>query len=575
MRYPRLGLSGLVGVLMVAVVVLSGQIPGAPSAQAQEGTGTQCEQLTSLALSETGSVCGGLGRGEACFGHAGVTVTGSGSASFAAPGDTVTLGGIDSLATVGADPATGDWGVARLMLPAGLPGDSAVTAVLFGDAQIARPVQVEADRPTLTVYNRSSAPINLRNGAGVNYNMVGQLEADAEAVADGRNEQADWVRIQFQDGVAWVFTPLIGWDGDQNALTALEILLPNDVTPAFQSTGEPFEAFTLSTGPSGCDAAPSGLLLQYAGEQAARLQVNQVSVEFADATVLVTSTPNDALEVKVLSGAVTATARGIPQEAVVGGAVRVILGGEDGLTPTAAPFALRSYAFPDVAFAPLGLLPGSMACMVGLPSATADVQLRVGPGTQRGALGRMNANLVYAVIGRTNDPDGAPWWQLDTGEQPTWAPQAEVRAIGACDAVAEVEPPPLVFAPPTGGEGGSPAVADLAPDANSVWQMRPGTDNMSGQCSGAPAINFCDHLAAIAPASGGLTWRGMEASPYYLVQIQPNVYAYAGPNVLGTGQIKLTLSFTSETELKMTMSLVLSSEPDCTHIYYYSGSRNW
>ena len=105
--------------------------------------------------------------------------------------------------------------------------------------------------------------------------------------------------------------------------------------------------------------------------------------------------------------------------------------------------------------------------------------------------------------------------------------------------------------------------------------MIPGTDNLSGDCSGAPAINFCDHLAAIAPASGGITWRGMEPSPYFLSQIQPNVYAYAGPNVLNTGTVNMTLSFASDSSLQMTMSLVLSSEPGCTHVYYYSGTKNW
>ena len=98
---------------------------------------------------------------------------------------------------------------------------------------------------------------------------------------------------------------------------------------------------------------------------------------------------------------------------------------------------------------------------------------------------------------------------------------------------------------------------------------------MTGQCSGAPAINFCDHLAAITPANGGISWRGMEASPYFLTRIQPNVYAYSGPNVLGTGKITLTLTFTNETTLNMTMNLVLNNEPSCQHVYFYSGTRNW
>jgi hypothetical protein len=98
---------------------------------------------------------------------------------------------------------------------------------------------------------------------------------------------------------------------------------------------------------------------------------------------------------------------------------------------------------------------------------------------------------------------------------------------------------------------------------------------MSGECTGAPAINFCDHLAAISPAGGGINWKGMEANPYLLAQTQPNVYAYSGPNLLGTGNVNMTLTFTSESTLSMTMTLVLNSEPDCRHTYYCTGERNW
>ncbi len=261
-----------------------------------------------------------------------------------------------------------------------------------------------------------------------------------------------------------------------------------------------------------------------------------------------------------------------------GQGVRVTLGGDDGLTPLADPQLLRTYAFPSVAYAPLELLPQPIACTAGLPSADAQVSLRVGPGEDRGVLAAMSVQSSYAVIGWANAPDGTPWWQLDTGETPTWAPQADVRTIGACDAVEAVEPPSLIMAAPPaagGGEGVPMSGTDFAPTANSVWQMRPGTDHMSGTCSGAPAINFCDHLAAITPAEGGIMWRGMEPTPYFLARVQPNVYAYSGPNVQGTGTVNMTLTFTSETTLNMTMTLVLNSEPNCQHTYYYSGTRNW
>jgi hypothetical protein len=577
MRYVHSGFGVLVGILALLVILLGGQLPAAPSALAQDSD--QCEQLAAQAVSEATSACTGLVPGEICFGSGGVVATAlSGDTSLlAASGDKTTIADVQSLTAANLE--TGAWGIATVMLPAGLPEGSAVMAVLFGEAQIARPAQAQSDRPTLNVFNRGSAPVNLRNGAGVTYDVVGQLAADQETVADGRNQEADWVRIQFGDGVAWVFVPLIGWQGEQDALNALEVLLPNDVTPSMQATGEPFQAFTLTTGGVVCPAALSGMLLQYTGEQAAMLQVNHVNLEFSNATLLLVASANGDLEVRALAGSATVTARGIPEEVTVGAAARVSLGGEDGLTPEAAPTVFNSYAFADAAYAPLGLLPEAMTCMVGLPVGSVDLQLRVGPGEQRGLLGTMNPDRTYSVIGWANDPDGNPWWQLDTGETPSWVAQSDVRAVGTCDGVAQVEPPPLVFAPPpvppTGDGGDVISGDDLAPAANSVWQMKPGSDNLSGTCSGAPAINFCDHLAAIAPASGGITWRGMEASPYYLVRIQPNVYAYSGPNILGTGTINLTLSFTSETTLKMTMSLVLNSEPDCQHVYFYSGTKNW
>lgn len=577
MRLLRLSLVLLIGAVVVIGIVLPGQRASHPTVWAQGGD--QCEQVASEALAAAREACAGLERGEVCFGHAGVSATSSGENMLAASGDRVAIADIDMVQTSVAQIESSEWGVAMAQFPAGLPeSDAGVTAVLFGAAQMTRPAQVASDRPTLAISNGGGAPVNLRNGAGITYDLVGQLAAGEEAVADGRNEQADWLRIQYSGGIAWVFTPLIGWEGDYAAVNALEVLLPNDVTPAFEA-GEPFQAFTLSTGEAGCPEAPSGLLLQYTGDDVASVVINETTVEFKNATLLVSAVANDSLDVKVMAGVVTVTARGIPQEAAIGEGVRVNLGGEDGLMPIAAPVAIATFAFPEMAYAPLDLLPGNIACIVGVPDRNADVALRVGPGAQRGEIGSMNVNASYAVIGWAEDPDGAPWWELDTGDQSSWAAQADVRAVGRCADVAQVEAPPLVIAAPpasAGDSGAAPAAGpDLAPTSNTVWQMVPGSDNMSGECSGAPAINFCDHLAAIGPAGGGISWRGMEPSPYVLTQVQPNLYSYSGPNALGTGTVTMSLTFTSDSTLSMTMSLVLNSEPNCQHVYFYTGTKNW
>jgi hypothetical protein len=571
----------IVKIAAVAIIVIGAVVGGGvvrPTAVSQAQDSDSCVLLAAQALAEAQQACVGLGRGEACYGHTGAagTLVGGGDAPLVASGDKVSVNDLERLSTTAADPAANEWGLAMMKLPAGLPAESdlAVIGVLFGDVTVARPALAGSDRPTLTVYNRGGSPANVRNGAGITYDVVGQLGAGEQAAADGRNEQGDWLRIQYSGGIAWVFTPLIGWDGDQNAADVLEVLLPNDVTPVVQA-GEPFQSFTLATGGSVCEAAPSGILLQYSGEQPASVQVNQVSLDFSKATLLLTSDSADGLEVKVLDGSATITARGVPQQAESGEIVGINLGGDDGLTPLDAPASQGDYAFPEIAYAPLALLPGQMACSVGLPSSDARVVLRVGPGVGRGELGNMKPS-AYAVLGWANDPDGSPWWQLDTGAEPSWVAQSEVRTLGLCDPVAQVEPPPLVMVAPVAPAGENPVSSvDYAPAANSVWQMIPGSDNLIGECSGAPAINFCDHLAAIGPTASGISWRGMEPTPYSLVRTQTNVYVYSGPNGAGTGTLSMTLSFSSATSLNMTMSLILNSEPNCQHVYYYTGTKNW
>ncbi len=570
---------GLVIVLLMALAGASG--PRVAMIHAQDGGGLtdDCAALIAGAPAAAAEACGGAGPGQACLGSLSAVawMGGSPSPDFAEPGDTLALAAIESLTTGAADPTTGTWGLALVKLPAGLPDGQAVTGVLFGEATLARPAAAATDRPTLTVTNASSADANLRGGAGTHFPVVGVLAGGESAVADGRNEQGDWIRIRTADGVAWVFARLVNWDGDLNAL---DVLLPTDMTLPVEA-GEPFAALTLTTGSTADEPAcraPSGFLLQYGGEAEAELAVNGATLRFSDATLLLHAAPGEALDVIAVDGAATVTARGVPVTLRGGERTRVPLGGADGLVASGQPGQAQTFALAEVTGAPLALLPGALDCRVS--ARASNVTLRVGPGENRGALASMRPNATYAVLGWAPDAEGAPWWELDTGAQTSWVRQDAVEAFGACDAVAQVEAPPMVFAPPAAPPPGAPGaventVDDLAPASNTVWQMYPGTDQMSGECSGAPAINFCDHLAAISPASGGIMWKGMEISPYYLQRIQPNVYAYSGPNVLGTGTISITLRFTSEGTLTMTQTLRLSSEPNCTHTYHYTGTKNW
>src|SRR5690606_41464546 len=62
------------------------------------------------------------------------------------------------------------------------------------------------------------------------------------------------------------------------------------------------------------------------------------------------------------------------------------------------------------------------------PTRRSSDLLRVGPGEQRGPIAHMNPNQGYTVIGWSNDPEGNPWWQLDTGAQKTWVAQSDRKS---------------------------------------------------------------------------------------------------------------------------------------------------
>lgn len=568
--------TGVFGIVFLLALALAASGPRLTITHAQDGeqSAEQCAALAAGAPLAAASACGELGPGDACLGSPNAQARSSGNAAFAAPGDTVALSALESIATEAADPAAGTWGVVALALPANLPEGEALSGVLFGEATLARVAAEAPERPTLMVTNATSTDANLRGGAGTTYPIAGVLAGGESAVADGRNQAGDWIRIQTESGPAWVFARLVTWDGD---LSALDVLAPDDVSGG-GDTGAPFSAVTLSTGADdACAGAGSGLLLQAASENEAAIRVNGASLRLANATLLLRAEAGAALDVIALDGEATVRAQGAAVELSAGERVRVPLGGDDGLAASGRPEPAQPFALAEASSAPLALLPGALECRV---SATGRVTLRVGPGETRGILASMRPNEPYRVLGWASDAEGAPWYELDTGAQTSWVRQDAVTPFGACDAVAQVEAPPLVFAPPApppmseAGEAAEP-VSDFSPAANTVWQMYPGSDQMSGECSGAPAINFCDHLAAISPASGGIMWKGMEASPYYLQRIQPNVYAYSGPNVLGTGTISMTLRFTGESTVTMTQTLTLASEPNCRHTYYYTGEKNW
>jgi len=115
-------------------------------------------------------------------------------------------------------------------------------------------------------------------------------------------------------------------------------------------------------------------------------------------------------------------------------------------------------------------------CTVSAESAN-SAQLRVGPGTNRGAISFLPANVQVTVTGRIVLNDKSVWYQLDKAEAAPkgtaaaelWVAADQVTASGDCDHVGDASAPPVIpgnIAPPpvnNGGSSGDQGIANNAP----------------------------------------------------------------------------------------------------------------
>ena len=103
------------------------------------------------------------------------------------------------------------------------------------------------DVPTVTSTDRgivvkvkddSSNPIiNVRSGPGTEYDKVGTMVSNQEAVGKGRTEGGNWILIEYQGGpggYAWVYTSYVDYAGELPV-----VVVPNTPTPRITNTIDP------------------------------------------------------------------------------------------------------------------------------------------------------------------------------------------------------------------------------------------------------------------------------------------------------------------------------------------------
>jgi hypothetical protein len=206
----------------------------------------------------------------------------------------------------------------------------------------------------------------------------------------------------------------------------------------------------------------------------------------------------------------------------------------------------------------------------------AHVDLRVGPGTNRGIYTTMASGPYFGVLGKKTLSDGSLWWRLDmdTGSaNELWVADTDVETTGNCELVQDVDAPPLIFGPPpappaTGGEDTGEAAPTPNPSkipANGNWSIVPASEFMAS-CEGGPTERYSTAELGIEPFTAQIT-----ASPdgYSLTWTDPGgTFVFYGRDgyyqwgyATRTAYVTWHLYVSSPTQMRADIGVAFKGEP--------------
>jgi hypothetical protein len=169
-----------------------------------------------------------------------------------------------------------------------------------------------------------------------------------------------------------------------------------------------------------------------------------------------------------------------------------------------------------------------------------DINLRVGPGDNRGIFTTLPLNQEINVIGQATDDQGKVWWEIDKTQIPgheqvnsLWVAQSDVQASGECSQVPVATPPPLIpgVTPTPPGQWGSCGSCQTCGHATTECVISP-----DGQCLWDP------HTCAPPPTGGDCAYVTLQAvGPVGAVVPSPGIRT---PSNCGDGGYKPGTSIT-------------------------------
>ncbi|MCL4252885.1 MAG: hypothetical protein KJ043_03790, partial [Anaerolineae bacterium] len=255
---------------------------------AQDDSEDVCPPFINEAITLASESCDDLGRNSACYGNNQVVASFTDEAlaeDFAEPADTADLADVVNIGTSALNADESIWGLALMNVQANIPDTIPGQAVLFflmGETTVQN--QVTGDAPTITptdIIISASQRVNVRSGAGRNFNPLGAADPNSTWTATGVSEDFSWVRITFAETDGWISRDLIT-PVDETAFNALPV-----VTESILSPMQAFY-FTTGTGNPTCKQAPDALVIQSPERLSVNLSVNGATVRIGSTIILTT-----------------------------------------------------------------------------------------------------------------------------------------------------------------------------------------------------------------------------------------------------------------------------------------------
>ena len=342
-----------------------------------------CTDIIQQAMVTVEDACAITGRNQACYGNISLEATpreGVENFTFEQQGDIAGVADVDTLRLRGLDPEENIWGIALMKiqanLPDALPGEN-VTFLLFGDVEIQNAVE---DAALATIEITSNGGINVRTGPSTDYRVAGSLSNGETAVANGRNADGSWLRIQIPD------TDSLGWVAAQLVTAAGEVESLSVVDASDQETPfTPMQAFYFRTGITGtsCAEAPDiGILIQTPeGMGEISLRANDVDIQLGS-TAFLQAQPAESMTISVVEGQGRVTADGVTVTVPAGTQVSIPV--DENMSASGEPSEPVPYDDAALQTLPVDLLPETIEIA---PAASEEDLAAIGDSDDGGGFG--------------------------------------------------------------------------------------------------------------------------------------------------------------------------------------------